>query len=168
MNIIAQVISICALIFFALSVQMKEKKKLLLFQLVANLLYGISYILLDVKIAFYMNLISCLRCIILYFSKKDKPSVMFFLLILGLILYAGIYNYEDLLSLIPIVITIIYTVSTWQNNMKVIRYGFISAGVVWIFYNFIVGAYASIISNLFEIISGIIALNRNKNKERKV
>ena len=165
MNIFAQIIAFSAFLFFISSVQMKEKKKLVFFQLIANLLYGISYLLLNVKTAFYMNFISVLRCTILYFSKKKKPPIIYLFILIGLIISIGILTYDNLLSIIPIGITILYTVSTWQDNMKVIRYLFVIAGVFWIIYNYSVGAYVAIIGNVFEITSGIVSIIRFNKKQ---
>ena len=162
MNILAQILSLIAFTFFVLSVQAKEKSKLIKQQLIANILYGISYLMLGVKIAFYMNIISSIRCIIINYTKKEQPSRIYLWGLMVLIAVAGIYNYDNILSLMPIIITIIYTLSTWQDNMKLIRYSFIVAGVMWIFYNLTVGAYGSIVGNVFEIISGIISIKRFK------
>ena len=164
MNIVAQCIGLFGFLVFVSSVQVKEKKKLILFQLVANFLYGVSYFLLNVKTAFFMNMVSVIRCAILYFTKQEKPSKLFLFLLLAMIVVITIFTYDGPLSLLPTIITAMYTISTWQNNMTVIRYAFIAAGLLWIFYNFNVGAYVIIIGNIFEVISGIISLKRFQKK----
>ena len=164
MNIVAQCIGLFGFLVFVSSVQVKEKKKLILFQLVANFLYGVSYFLLNVKTAFFMNMVSAIRCAILYFTKQEKPSKLFLFLLLAMIVVITIFTYDGPLSLLPTIITAMYTISTWQNNMTVIRYAFIAAGLLWIFYNFNVGAYVIIIGNIFEVISGIISLKRFQKK----
>ena len=164
MNIVAQCIGLFGFLVFVSSVQVKEKKRLILFQLVANFLYGVSYFLLNVKTAFFMNMVSVIRCAILYFAKKEKPSKLFLFLLLAMIVIITIFTYDGPLSLLPAIITAMYTISTWQNNMTVIRYAFIAAGLLWIFYNFNVGAYVIIIGNIFEVISGIISLKRFQKK----
>ena len=68
----------------------------------------------------------------------------------------GIFN------LIPIIITLAYTYSVWQDNLTVTRLVFLIAAFIWIYYNIKVGAYVSIVGNMFEIISGITALIRFK------
>ncbi len=165
MNLLAQVILFIAFLFFISSIQMKEKRKLVFLQLIANLFYGIGYWILNVKTAVCMNFISVIRCIILYFTKKKKPPIIYLFILISLIIIIGIITYQNLLSIIPICITILYTISTWQDDMKVIRYLFIIAAIFWIIYNLYVGAYAAIIGNIFEIISGIIAIIRFKKKQ---
>ena len=168
MNIVAQCISLLAFLAFVSSIQAKEKRKVMLFQLIANLLYGVSYFLLNVKSAFLMSLVSGIRCAILFFSKKEIPSKIFLFLLLFMIVIITVFTYDGLLSLIPAIITATYTISTWQNNMKIIRYAFIAAGFLWVFYNFNVCAYVIIIGNVFEIISGIVSLRRFKEDNEKL
>ena len=74
MNIVAQIISLVGFIFFILSIQLQEKRKLIIMQFIANLLYGIGYFILNVKIAFFMNITSCIRCILIYYSSNYKPK----------------------------------------------------------------------------------------------
>lgn len=162
MNIVAQIISLVGFIFFILSIQLQEKRKLIIMQFIANLLYGIGYFILNVKIAFFMNIISCIRCILIYYSKNYKPKYIYLFILICLIVFLGFTNYTNVLSLIPICITLLYTISTWQNDMKIIRYCFIIAAFIWIFYNYKVGAYVVLFGNIFEIISGIVSLKRYK------
>lgn len=159
MKIVAQIIAFIAFILFVSSVQMKRKKQLILFQLFANLLYGISYLLLNTPIAGFMNMTSVVRCLLLYYSR-EKPSKIYLYILVCIILLLGIFMYQTPLSLIPVCITILYTISTWQDDMKVIRYLFIIAGFFWIMYNFSVGAYIAIIGNVFEVISGATSIIR--------
>lgn len=167
MNIVAQCIGLLGFLAFVSSIQAKEKKKVMLFQLIANLLYGVSYFLLSVKSAFLMSLVSAIRCAILFFTKKEKPLKIFLFLLLAMIVIITVFTYDGPLSLIPAMITAMYTISTWQNNMTIIRYAFIAAGLLWIFYNFNVGAYVIIIGNTFEVISGIVSLKRFQKKPDK-
>ena len=70
------------------------------------------------------------------------------------------------IDIIPIAITLLYTYITWQKNTRVIRYGVIFAAIIWIYYNFSVQAYITIIGNILEILSGFIA-EFNIKKEKK-
>ncbi len=161
-----QILTFIGLIFFVSSVQAKQKRNLILLQLLANLFYGIAYFLLDIKIAFFMNMISVIKCVLLYFSK-EKPSKIYLYILNLLILALGIYGYTGPLSLIPIITTLLYTISTWQDDMKMIRYLFILAAMLWIYYNYQSNVYIAIIGNIFEITSGIISIIRYRNIKAK-
>lgn len=165
--ILAQIIGLIAFVLFISSVWQKNKEKLLVFQLLANFLYGIQYILLLAPTAGYMNMISVVRSYIyfLYEKKNKKPSILVLLLFIGLIITVGILTFDSYLTIIPISITIIYAVSTWQNNIKIVRYCFLICAVIWMFYNISVGAYTAVIGNIFEFASGLISIIKYNKKQ---
>ena len=163
MNTIAQIVSAGAVVSFIASLQMKEKKNLLLLQFIANILFAVQYILLGAYMGAIVNLISVIRCALLYFSKKT-PHKAFLYIFIAATLITGFVSFDGILSLIPVANALLYTVSTWQDNMKLLRYLFIVASVLWIIYNYWVGAYVAIISNCFEIVSSVTAMIRFRNK----
>ena len=174
MKIIAFVIGIIAFVFFVLSVQQNDKSKLLKFQIIANCLYSIQYLLLGVYIAALMNLISVGRLSSFYKYDKDKKDIPLYTLLIFVFLIAlvGFVEYDKsivgifaiFINLLPVIITLLYTVSTWKSNMEVIRYVFTLSAIFWIIYNFSVGAYGSLLGNIFELSSGIVAIMRYTKK----
>lgn len=158
----AQIIGICAVVFFISSVQMSRKRDLLLYQAIANILYFVQYLLLSAYTAASTNLISAMRCyfFIKYDKAKKKIPKYHIYLYSFLILIFGLANYKGLFTLIPIIITILYIISSYFENTKYIRYVFLICSIIWFFYNFKVKAYVSIIGNVFEFISSIISIIR--------
>lgn len=163
MNFLAHIFGLFGFIFFIGSIQVKQKNNLLIFQLIANTLYTVSYFMLGAFSAVLTNIINIIRCIV--FSVFDKKkSILISLVILTLLIIPFVYN--SLYDLLPVIITIIYIFSTWQDNMKIVRIFFVVAAFLWIVYNLHVGAVMPLIGNVFEIISGVLALIRFKsNKE---
>ena len=164
--IISYLLGIIALVIWTLSVQVKEKKKILQAQIIANLFFAGQYILIG-AVAGIMNIVSAVRCYI--FTKEEEKhkqiSVLWLFAFITIILCVAIVTCRDFISLIPIVITIIYTYAGWQKNTKVIRILFLLAACAWIYYNAYVGAYVAIIGNLLEICSGIVAIFRFDKKK---
>lgn len=170
MKYIAFFLGMIAFIFYILSVQQKEKESLLKFQIIANIFYSLQYLLLGVHIAALMNFISVARLATFYKYNKDKKNIPIYSLSIFviLILLIGFVRYDKnivgilaiFINLIPIVITLLYTISTWKNNMNVIRWVFTCSAVLWMIYNFSVGAYASLLGNIFELSSGIVSIFR--------
>jgi len=70
------------------------------------------------------------------------------------------FTFTGWISLIPIIATILYTYAIWQKNLTRFRVIVSSSSIGWIFYNFVGGAYVSLIGGIFEFISGIIAIIR--------
>lgn len=165
--IIAQIIGFFAIALWVYSVQNKNQSKILFFQFLANLMYGVEYFLLDAFPAVAMNLSSSLRCLLFYNKRKNNEEIpkswlIFFLL---LVLFLGIITFNNIISIIPITITIFYTLSSWMKDTKWCRIVFLVCAFIWIYYNYKVKAYISIVGNVMEIISGIISLIRFRKKE---
>ena len=168
MKYLIQTIGIVAFILFVYSLQKKDKKEILFYQLLANILYAIQYISLGAYIAGILNVVTVTRCFIYYKYEKDKKEIPLFILItyILIIILVSIFTVDSYISILPSIINIIYIVSTWQKNTKVLRLSFMVAAILWIYYNLTVGAYTAIIGNTFEIISvsyACIKLNRKNN-----
>ena len=160
MVILAQVLALFAILFWVISILLKNKKNILLMQVIANGIYGIEYLLLGAFSAASMNFLSFLRLLVYYFYALlniKMPKWILFVFI-ALVLLFGIITYDGLISLLPIIITVLYTYVFWQNNLNVARIIYIVAAIIWIYYNYEVGAYVGIIGNALEITTGLISL----------
>ena len=160
MVILAQVLASLAILFWVISILLKNKKNILLMQVIANGIYGIEYLLLGAFSAASMNFLSFLRLLVYYFYALlniKMPKWILFVFI-TLVLLFGIITYDGLISLLPIIITVLYTYAFWQNNLNVARIIYIVAAIIWIYYNYEVGAYVGIIGNALEITTGLISL----------
>ena len=158
MNIYAQVIGFIALFFMCLSYQKNKKKDFLFIQVLANFFYGLQYFLLNAISALVSNIISTIKTLVFFkFEKNNKKISLPILLIFEiLIIILGIITFKDIFSIIPIFIACIYTYGTWQKNLKLTYSIGIIAATLWIFYNFIVGAYVSVVGSFIELFSSII------------
>ncbi len=166
MNYLAQLFGLASLALICISYQQKEKEKILFIQIFANLFYFIQYILLTAFSAASANIISIIRTMLFYnFERKEKDIPLYYLIIFEfIILFVGILTYSNIYSVIPIIIAMAYTYGTWQKNLRVMYLIFIMAGFFWILYNFIVGAYISILGSFIEIIAstaGFIKIRYN-------
>ncbi len=160
MNIFAQVMGVFAIITWVMSIILKNKKDIILSQVVANAIYSVEYTILKADSAASMNFLSFIRLIIYYiFARKNKELPKIILIVFSfLVIVLGIFTYNGLLSIIPIIITLFYTYSLWQDNLKITRIIYVVSAFIWIYYNFQVGAFVGIIGNMLEIIAGIGAL----------
>ena len=78
---------------------------------------------------------------------------------------SGIMSWQNIWSVIPIIVTVIYTYGLWQDDVKVIRITTAIVGLGWTIYNVIVMAYVGAIQEISQFISAIIALVRNKEEK---
>lgn len=165
-TVIIQLIGLLAVILFISSIQFKEKKTILLFQFYANTLYLVEYALLGAFSASAMNIISAVRCYIFrnFDIKKKKIPTFYLITFIVLIIFFGLISYDNVLSLIPIIITSAYIISSFCKGTYVIRIIYFICSILWLFFNIKVGAYACAAGNVLEFISGFISLLKYRKK----
>lgn len=162
MNIGAQIVGILAIIVFAISPHQKTKKKVLIFQLISNMLYALQYLLLGAFSAVATNIVGGIKNLIFYFytkAEKEIPNKFLYVYIIIIVIF-GIFTFNGIISVIPILVSILYAYAVWQDSLKVYRIITIIGSIAWIIYNFIVGAYVGVAGNVFQLISAIIAFIR--------
>lgn len=158
--IIAQIFGLTGLLFTIVANYQNKKNRVLIFQIVANLLCFIQYLLLNALAAASTYLVAVIRCSVFYtFDKKGKKrSSLVFVFFSILIIILGILSYKDLFSLIPIITAIFYTYGVWQDDLKNFRIIAFIVPVVWIVYNLHVGAYVGIILTTIEALATLVAI----------
>ena len=80
---------------------------------------------------------------------------------------SGIMSWQNIWSVIPIIVTVIYTYGLWQDDVKVIRITTAVVGLGWAIYNVIVMAYVGAIQSISQFVSAMIALVKNKQEKTK-
>ena len=168
MNILANILGVIGIFFLVVSVQCNKKSSILIFQIFANIFYGLQYLTLGAFSAGVMSIVSLLRCLIFYsYDRKGKLVPLWLFLILALsIIFPIFFTYDGILSLFPIVATLVYSYATWQKNLSLFRKLVLSVSILWITYNFCVGAYISVIGSIFEFVSSLLAIYRLDIKGR--
>ena len=74
----------------------------------------------------------------------------------------GCISWQNIWSLIPIIVTLIYTYGLWQDNITIIRITTGIAGFGWGIYDVIVKAYIGVIQETIAIIASMFTLYRNR------
>lgn len=169
--VISQLFVIFAVLSFGFSYLTKDKKKIMILVTMTSLFYGGEYLFLGAFAGVGVNIISIIRNIWFYINaSKNKKNSVWVLGILSLALVIlGIITYENIFSIIPIVATVLFTYSVWQDNNKVYRYMSVPMSIMWIVYNIIcnsiLGLIAESVMIVFEII-GIIKLYKKDDKDK--
>ena len=164
MMIIYYIVSILSIFLFVISIQFKDKKDILLIQTFASMCYFIAYLILGSYSGCAIELIEQTKDIVFYEYEKKKKEIPIILLIIFVssLIIASIITYDGFYSLMPLIINLLYFVSSYFKNPKYMRITMLLCGFLWIYFNFKVGAYIIIIGNILEIISAIISLVRYK------
>lgn len=151
--ILAQICGIIALILTVISVQFKTKEKIVMCSVFANIVVAIQFFLLNAVTGAIVSIINTIRCIIFYYYKKKnmKPSTIVLFVFEIIAIVSGIISWQNTWSIIPIIVTLVYTYGLWQDNVKVIRITTGVAGFGWTIYDIIVMAYVRSYTRSFTI-----------------
>ena len=154
--ILAQIFAFLSSLCLLFSFWQKKRKQILFFQVLDSSFDILQYFLLG---AYTGSLISLLGATRAYtFSKTNNK----FFLALFLLLYtiASIITFNGLISIIPLVAALIYTIVTWNKKEKNIRLFSILVFILWFIYDILVKAYVSSITDIILIISNTTAFYR--------
>ncbi len=161
---IAQICGAITLILTVISVQFKTKEKILIFQIIANIVVALQYFLLNALTGGVVAIINTIRCIVFYYYKKKdkKPSIIFLAIFVAIAIISGIATWQNIYSIIPIIAAIVFTYGLWQDNVKITKICTAVTSGNWVIYNFVVKAYVGAIQSIAEFASAIIAIIRYK------
>lgn len=165
--LLAQICGLIALILTVISVQFKTKEKIVMCFIFANIVVAIQFFLLNAITGGIISIINAIRCIIFYYYKKKdkKPSLAILILFEIIAIVSGMMSWQNIWSILPIMVTIIYTYGLWQDNVTIIRVTTGIAGLGWAIYDLIVMAYVGAIQEFSQLVSAIVSLVRNDSKE---
>ncbi len=144
------------------SFQIDNRKKLLLFQMAAGIAFSIHFLLLHSVVAGILNIIGALRNYT--FSQKerfsDKTMKIFFCVFLFLFALVTYVTWNNAYNILPFFGMTISTVIFFQSTPKRIRFLSLMSPPFWFSYNFIVGSYPGMATEIFIFSSSIIAILR--------
>ncbi len=164
--ILSQIFGFLAITFWAYSIQHKDKKTVLKYQIISSLLYAVSFFLLKGYTAFIVDLIAVARLYVFYKEEEKYGTIPIFWLyfFILLVLAFGFLSYDGYFSIIPMVIGVFYIISTFVKSTKVLRVFYIICAILWLIYNYKYYAIMQFIGNIIEIISGFVSLFRFERK----
>ena len=160
--LIAQFFGILVIISNIIAMQLKEKKNIIFMFFLINIFSTINYLLLNS----YSGALICFFAIIQlfvnnFFEKRGKQIskiIIFAYIIISIIL--GLLTYKGIIDIIPIICSILFTISIIQSKEKYIRILTLVNILCWIPYGVICRAYTAAISDLITMISTIIGIYR--------
>lgn len=173
MKQIAFVVGITAVIIYLLGYQQKTRKKIIIFNATSRALYILQYLLLSAFEGAVLDIAGIISSVLA--EKKDKPMIkkhlkLFIIGVNLLIVLLGLTTYKNVYSLLPIIGVLLHTSAFWITDEKRIRQVSLLGCPFWLAYNFISGAYGSVIGDALSIFSLLIAMYRydfkHKDKEK--
>lgn len=162
MNIPAQILGVLGILSNILGIQFKSKKNILIAFMLANVLFSVTFFLLKG----YSGAIICIVAAVQTFIKHtyDKKEVRFpkYLVAIFMIvsLLCGFLTYRSLIDILPIICSILYTLSIIQNKERNLRLITLVNIIFWTIYDIKVGAYTAGINDVLLALSTIVAIFR--------
>src|SRR3989338_4435143 len=161
-QLIAQGIGFLALLFVLLSFQKNKRYLILLFMLVAQILFTIHFGLLGAWTGAAMNGIAGLRTYIFNQRETKTCSNNQFWLYLFVVLFwvFGIVTWNGYYSILPILAMTIDSSAVWNKKTQYIRLLMLIPRPLWFLYNYTVVSYAGMITEIFVLFSILVGIIR--------
>ena len=139
--------------------------------LVGLILFVIHYSLLHAWTGALMNLIEAGVVFVSYKKETDSWAKWKFWPYVFICLYviAGIGTAKSTVDFLPIVAQVFGALAVWQTNPRAIRFLMLIPRPLWFIYNFMVGSYAGMTTEILilsSVLIGIIRFDVLKQKEK--
>lgn len=157
---LSQVFVIIQYIFIITTYQVKTKRQIIIFNTLAATSAIISFLCLEAYSGCMMSLVSIFRNLLFFNMKEKDKSKLVIVLILLFIL--TIFTYNGILSLMPSIGTLLYTLSVWQNDTKIYKKYGILIEMSWFLYFIYIKSLFGIVLEGISLISIMIGLKREK------
>lgn len=157
---IIQGLGLWATICTCMSFFQKEKWKMMVYLSVTNVLLIVTYILCGSLLGGMLCLGALVRTIVyLYFNKTNKkpgPIVLVMFEIYYLVM--SIFMWKTPIDLLMIINLVVVTYTSWQDDVSVLRLGYVISSLLLICYDVALGAYMTAVSEVAMLVSVVVAL----------
>lgn len=177
--VVSQIFMLNNYLFAMLTYNVRKRKTILLFNLIASTSVLIAFLLLEAYSGVAMAIVNLIRTFLFLIDEKingrktkmrTNDWIIFFV-ISGLAVACAIPTYENIWSMCSIFSTIVYSFSVCQKNMFAYRVLGIPASIGWIIYNIYVKAVVGVVLEtallIIEII-GVIRFGKETKRKRHV
>mgnify|MGYP002521012639 FL=1 len=174
-SIFVQLIGFIPSLISILSIQLKDRKKLIILQFSAGIMWVTHYYLLGAYTAVLTNSIGMFRSFLAYFNdKKWAKSIWWLFLIIALSLFSSFITWDGYISLLPTISLICTATGLWVHNLTITRILFLISSPCLLVYDIFTGSWGCTIIEIIAFISFILAIVRldivpyfKKKREKK-
>lgn len=160
-EIVSQIINCIGSTINMIGINIKDKRKILLFFIFGNSFVAASLGLLGAKAGMLVEIIFVIETIINYFWERKFEKYPVWLILLYVIIPCTVlaFTFETMWDFLPIIASILFPLALLSKNFKLRLLNLLSV-VVWIPYNFHFGQYVGALSCLIFTIINITAIIR--------
>lgn len=162
--IIGNLCSLLAVFTDSISATRKTTRGVLLVQSVSQIIYGIGSVVLGGYSGAVQNVMSVLRNFVAI-KKIDSKALKWVMVILGVVLGA-LFNNLGIWGWLPILANLEYTLAVFyfKDNQRALKIAFLISVVLFAVFNGIILSIVGVVTNMIVLITGIIALVREKKE----
>jgi len=160
--IISQILALIGFAVYALSFWQKDRRKILLLEVLECFFHSIHYFLLGAYTGGFLNIIGMARSGSFIYKDKNKFMKTYTLPAIFLLIYVvnAILTWQGFITLLPTAGSIIICLTIWQHNTKNIRRNSVVVQILWLIYGISIGSYMVVASEIALLISTITAIVR--------
>lgn len=160
--IIGNIIALIGSVLMVFTGLIKKKDKIIFVQTIQIALMVISNFVLGGITGAITNIISCIRNILCYKNKLNKLAKS--LIIITSIICAFLFSTSGLISLLPLICTIIYTIFMDIKDVIKFKWLIVFTMVMWLIYDIYIKSYTSSIFDFMSVITNIFSIYKIKKE----
>ena len=162
--IIGNLCSLLAVFTDSISATRKTTRGVLLVQSVSQIIYGIGSVVLGGYSGAVQNVMGVLRNFVAI-KKIDSKALKWVMVILGVVL-GTLFNNLGIWGWLPILANLEYTLAVFyfKDNQRALKIAFLISVVLFAVFNGIILSIVGVVTNMIVLITGIIALVREKKE----
>ena len=157
---IVQGLGVITVLLTIFSFFQKEKWKMMLFLSATNAVLIVTYILCNDLLGGLLVVGALIRTLVYFFysknNKRPEPIVMIMFEIYCIVL--SIFMWKSPISLFMIINLVVVTYTTWQNDVRTLRFGYVFSSCLLLAYDILLGAYTTAISEVIMLVSVLASL----------
>ena len=166
--IVSQLFALTATILSLYAFQRKRKVQILNYTVVAATCSVLHYLFLGAWSGVATKGVGVARnAFAAYETHRHKTSKLAPLIFVLFYVVAGIFSYESLISLLPVVAASLYTIAIYFGDAKKLRYVAVLTSGLWLIYGICVLSIVGVISEAIFIVNDLVAICRYRGKKKK-
>ena len=171
--LVSQLLTVIIYILLCLTYIERNRKQILVTNIMSHVLQGTAFILLKGHTGFFMNIFFLIRDGFFMYDSKNNNSekitrrdIHILIIMLMIVLSFSIISYDGILSVFSILATVVSTIAIWQKNTRIYRFLGIICSMFWLIYHISLNSVVAIILEsillMTTIIGYLVELKRTK------
>ncbi len=174
--VISQIFTVISYIFLASTYHAKNRKTVLVLNVLSQIAFSVAYILLGAWSGLAMAIVALTRNIIFLIDENkngkrnnmNRTDIIILIVLYIISIISAIFTYEGIFSLLPVIATMLYTYSVCQKNIKTYKLLGVPIEILWTLYNIYIKSIFGILLEAIMLTTCIIGYIKETKKTQEV